>query len=59
MSGSMSIACLLVMAGRAETHVAVVKARATVDEKRMFLMIESVQVDRLVCETFIDPKHLR
>ena len=40
----MSIACLLVMGGRAETHVIVIKARAAVDEKRMFVTIGSVEV---------------
>ena len=52
MSGSISIACLLVIAGRAETHVTVVNARAAADEKRMFVMIGPVEVDVLQSETF-------
>ena len=39
MSASMSIACLLVIAGKAETLAMLVKARAAVAEKRMVMVI--------------------
>jgi hypothetical protein len=45
MAGSMSIACLLVMAGSAETPMTVVKARAAVTEKRILVVIGSVKVE--------------
>jgi hypothetical protein len=39
MSASMSVACLLVIAGRAEALMAMVKARAAVDENSILVVI--------------------
>jgi hypothetical protein len=41
----MSIACLLVMAGKAEARMSLVKARAAVDEKRILTVVACLKVD--------------
>jgi hypothetical protein len=47
MSASMSVACLFVIAGKAETLAMLVKASAAVVEKRMVMGIEGEVARRL------------
>lgn len=53
-SASISIACLLVIAGKAETLAMLVKARAAVVEKRMVMVLILKESDERVVREDLD-----
>ena len=57
MAGSMSIACLLVMAGKAKAAMALVKARAAVDEKRILTVVGCLKVGDWSERVSVDLEH--